>query len=762
MSANELTQTSGPDLARGRPCVVLALSGKWHELRACLESVLSQTPDDVPIVLAGLGGSAGLADELDAVMGRALWCTMLDEPGSPSAAIAHALTLLVPGDVVLLSEPCVVGANWLERLHAAAYADSNTASASALSDEGTPLALLDADRHAEPLLELAKVAATHALELRPRLNVAVGPCVYVRRDALELVGRLDAELELRWALEVDFSQRCLLSGLAHVAADDVVVRLLAPARSEEALPTPLRSRYPYLSDPPAVAASLTLPRALEAARRPRQRLWVTIDARALTSTLTGTQRHILELVRALSATGRLRLRLVVSADTSAHNVGVLRALPQTEVLTIEQIDETTPRSTVFHRPQQIFGPPDLLLALRLGERLVLNQLDLIAYRNPGYHRNATAWHSHRRASRQALAAADRVVVFSDHTRTELLGDELVDGERVRVVPPGLDHPPGGDPVPPPAFAETDSASAGFAPSEEGDGFLFCLGTDFRHKNRVFALRLLAELRERHGWQGRLVLAGTHITDGSSLALEREYLLANRQLRDHVLDVGAIEEPEKLWLMSNAAAVVYPSVYEGFGLVPFEAGLSGVPCLYAAQSSLAEVLPAELATLVPWSARDSAQRTIELLRDQHARRRHVERLADAANRLTWSAAAEAMLEIYEQAAIAPVREAAAMSRSEVEREQQLRELIAAQDAHVAQLVEEREHARGMYDALNAEVGSGLSLIGPRGALPEEVQRGLLALSARPALSRPLFGLGAHLFGGARAVLGRLRGGARSRA
>ena len=49
-----------------------------------------------------------------------------------------------------------------------------------------------------------------------------------------------------------------------------------------------------------------------------------------------------------------------------------------------------------------------------------------------------------------------------------------------------------------------------------------LGTDFLHKNRVFAMRLLASLREHHGWSGRLVLAGTHIPHGSSLILTHSW------------------------------------------------------------------------------------------------------------------------------------------------------------------------------------------------------------------------------------------------
>lgn len=711
-----------------------------ERLRDCLESVRANTPASVQVM------------------------TVL----ATAAEVNRAIERLWPADVVLLSEPCRVTTGWLARMREAAYADTNTASASALADRGTALALSVDDgaagSTARDLAELAGALAEHTLALRPRLSLIVGPCVYLRRDALELVGPLDAGLALRWALEVDFAQRCLLAGLAHVAADDDVVGRLAPARDvAEEPPQRLRERYLHLYGPAAeaasgedprppeqasVAASSVLPRALEAARGSRRRLWVTIDARALGTTITGTQRHILELIRALAATDALRLRVLVGPDTSLDAVELLRALPDTEVLPIGEIDASTPRSTIFHRPQQVFETGDLWLALRLGERLVLNQLDLIAYRNPGYHADAAAWRHHRQITRRALAAVDRVVVFSEHTRLELLSDELAEGERIRIVPLGLDHPSPGAGHRPAALEEPRLPSTG--ERRDGPGLMLCLGTDFRHKNRVFALRLLAELRERHGWEGSLVLAGTHIPHGSSRELERELLDEHPRLREAVIELGPIDEREKAWLMERAAAVVYPSVYEGFGLVPLEAALSGVPCLFAPQSSLAEVLPVEAAAIVPWNPRESAARAYTLLEDPVARRRHVEALAEVAGRFTWRDAAASMVKVYNEAAVAPARESAALSRDEVKSERELHERIAAHDALVARLVGEREHAQQMYDELNAEVGFGLSLIGPHGALPEDVQRALLALSARPALSRSLYGAAARAFRTARAA------------
>jgi glycosyltransferase involved in cell wall biosynthesis len=483
--------------------------------------------------------------------------------------------------------------------------------------------------------------------------------------------------------------------------------------------------------------------AQAAASAPNSPLSVTIDARVLGAALTGTHVHVVELIRALAHTEKVRLRLLV-ADPDAEALEPVRDLPWTELLHAAHLTPDTARTTIFHRPQQTFAADDVRIAFLLGERLVLSQLDLIAYRDPDYFPDAGVWQQAQRATRQGLAAAERIVVFSEHTRRELIDEALAQDERICVVPPGLDHVSPGAPRRPSAL---DPSPAPSATDGSDDPFLLCLGTDFRHKNRPFALELLAALRERGGWHGRLVFAGAHIPHGSSRELELELLDRDPELARATVELGPVAEEEKAWLMTHAAAVVYPSRYEGFGLVPFEAALSGAPCAFAANSSLAEIAPPGTATIVPWDAEESAAALEPLLLDAGARARQVEALAAAAREYTWARAADALVAVYDEAARAPAREAVAVSYDAVERE---RELIDAHDALVERLVAEREHAKGMYDALNAEVGSGLSLIGPHGTLPDEVQRALLALSARPAISRLVYRLAGGAFAAVRAV------------
>jgi glycosyltransferase involved in cell wall biosynthesis len=700
------------------------------------------SPPQRVCVVAAIAGDANVDESLRSLRAHTPDTTRIVSAEPRTDAVNAAVAEHAPHDLVVVLESCTVGPEWLERLQAAARADTNTASASALSDTGTPLAV--GGRTADQGRQLAQRVATQSLRLRPGLIRAVGPCVYLRRDAIELIGPLDESLPLGAALEVDFAARCLLSGLGHVAADDVAVERLATGAATLALNAGLTERYPFVRERTVAVAPAVLARALQAVRNTQERLSVTIDARVLGGALTGTHVHVVELIRALAQTERLRLRLLVGKNMTSDGLVLLRGLHETEVLSTEQLAPETPRSAIFHRPQQTFSADDVRLGCLLGERFVLSQLDLIAYGNPGYFPDADTWEAAQRATRQGLAAADRVVVFSEHTRRELTADSLASDERIRVVAPGLDHSAPAESRRPAALEESLAAPAAVG---EPSGYLLCLGTDFRHKNRVFALQLLAALRDGHGWRGNLVFAGAHMAHGSSLELEHELMQQNQRLRDAVVDLGPVSEEEKAWLMRHTAAVVYPSTYEGFGLVPFESALTGVPCAFAPTSSLAELAPTKTPTLVPWDPAQSAAAVYPLLTDPFARERHVQALAAAAREFTWARTAAALCDVYADAALAPAREASAVSCDAAAREH---ELINAHDALVAKLVSEREHAKGMYDALNAEVGSGLSLIGPHGALPDEVQRALLALSARSALSKAVYRPLAGAFRTARAV------------
>ena len=644
------------ELTRGEAVVCIPVFGALELFGRCLASVVEHTPPDVPILVADDATPEGVS-ELVARHDRVDHLRQQSNRGFVENVNA-AFRATAPADVVVVNSDCAVTAGWFEGLRAAAASDTRIATVSAMADEATIASVDPGERSPD---DAARAVREGSHRRYPRIPTAIGHCFLVRRAALELVGSFDPAFSPGYGEEVDFSQRCLLHGMVHVLADDVWVRhrgsgsfsdRAAALRAEhERL---VEQRYPWYRGAVRRAGS----GAVAAARRSLRPLSVTIDGTALGPVTMGTQVTTLALVEALAQRDDLRVRLALAPGVDAPaGIGV-------ECVAADAPDE---RSDVVHRPAQVVAPVNLAWLHGLGERIVITHQDLIAYSNPGYFESPEAWDEHRTLARQSLAMADAAVFISDHVRREALAEDLVADERASVVPQGVD------------FARAAPERPEGVP--DGD-FLVLLGADFKHKNRAFGVKLAQALRAR-GWNGSLVLAGPHVEHGS----------------DGIAGLGEVSESEKAWLYENAALVLYPTVAEGFGLVPFEAAAAGTPCMFAPVSALQEVLGDELATLVPWDAEASADRALKLLADGSAL---VEAIAARGRDYTWASTAERLVEVYRGA-----------------------------------LARQPQPARVLLLGAEARSDVANALVGPGGHLPPDVQRALLAISTRPALRGPAF-------------------------
>jgi hypothetical protein len=142
------------------------------------------------------------------------------------------------------------------------------------------------------------------------------------------------------------------------------------------------------------------------------------------------------------------------------------------------------------------------------------------------------------------------------------------------------------------------------------------------------------------------------------------------------------------------------------LVPFEAADHGVPCAWARGTSLSELLPDTAAAIIPWDDEQSADRALDLLRDQDARERNLAAIRACASGLTWDATAAKLIELYGATCDAPATPASTVERQ-----------------------------RGLIRGAPSE--DAMRLIGPGGALPSDVERPLLALATHPQIGAPMF-------------------------
>jgi len=720
---------------RGDVVVCIPVYGAAERFAECLTSVLAHTPKDVRILIADDASPdpaiKGFVSSLEDVLEHEVWYLRQPEnvgfPANANAGFAAS----APADVVVLNSDCVVAAGWLEGLRRAAYSDALVATASSLTNHGTILSVPERNRPQPGLpqeLALGRAAGAvreQSLRIYPHLPTAIGQCMYVRRHALDLVGGFDLAFSPGYGEEVDFSQRCLLQGLVHVAADDVfVLHHGGGSFAEDGQVNPIQrahdeiidARYPYYKRAQTAASTTSfgrLPRAIASAKRAIQGLSVTIDGRCLGPLVTGTQVHTLELVRTLDETQEVGLRVIVPPDLGAYAAGQFATRPHIQLVSHTDVHPAMDKTDVAHRPYQVSNANDLLILRCAGQRQVITHQDLIAYRNPAYFPGYPQWQRYQRLTRHAMAVADRVVFFSHHAAQDALSEDLVDPDRVQVVYIGVDHV---------LHASSGESQAPEVGAELGDHpFLLCLGTDFKHKNRVFALRLFECLRDEQGWQGSLVLAGPRVAFGSSAGEEASYLSTRPELARSVTTLPAVSDADKAWFLSHCSAVLYPTTYEGFGLMPFEAADHERPSVFASHTALAEILPPELATLVPWDPHASAQRVSDLLMRPDSAKEHVQAVRRAARRLTWQSTGETMLDVYRSAAAAPARESSRLAEE------------------IALVESERDELERKYNELwQSLTPDARTLVDPAGPLDTAAQHSLAAFVKRPLRRRLLLG------------------------
>ena len=162
-----------------------------------------------------------------------------------------------------------------------------------------------------------------------------------------------------------------------------------------------------------------------------------------------------------------------------------------------------------------------------------------------------------------------------------------------------------------------------------------------HKNHV---RLLEALR--HVDQTvHLVLTGSGYGKVETLMSAAARLGVSSRVH-HLGYVGANVLPV---LYRRATALVFPSLYEGFGSPPLEAMACGCPAAVARSASLPEVCGSAALYFDPQSPRSMADALSSLLGDQALRRELRDAGLRHAPKFTWAASAQRHLTAYRAAA-----------------------------------------------------------------------------------------------------------------
>lgn len=296
------------------------------------------------------------------------------------------------------------------------------------------------------------------------------------------------------------------------------------------------------------------------------------DGSSLQSPAGGVRRYASELLEALIRVNPSHKIVVFGAPAEAtlpdpiQRRHVQRIVPSNLGWSVADL----PR-VVRREPLDIFHAPAYTAPLRGVHPLVLTIHDVSYERRP-------EWYPYRRDSlrrwfyRQSARTADLILTDSEFSRDEISAAYDLELDQVRVVPLGVGPPFGG-------------LAVHRLPPDITEPYVLHVGDLHPRRNLHLLVRALARLESLSPNRAvpMLVLAG--VDRGERAKLEEEALRTH--LRIHF--VGVVDDRTLATLYTGAAAFVYPSRYEGFGLPLLEAMACGAPVLAARAGAIPEVV-----------------------------------------------------------------------------------------------------------------------------------------------------------------------------
>ena len=227
-----------------------------------------------------------------------------------------------------------------------------------------------------------------------------------------------------------------------------------------------------------------------------------------------------------------------------------------------------------------------------------------------------------------LRRAAAVITVSHFTCEELAAWLPEVSDRITVVHNGS-HGRGS------AAAPSDGEANGAMPP-----YALMLGTLEPRKNLPLALDALRILRRR-GVDLRLVLAG-----GKSTLLDVPALLRARGLGEpEVTRTGYVDDARVSALLAGAKVLVFPSLYEGFGMPLLEGMEAGVPVVGVRAGATPETVGDAGLLVDPGDAEGFADAMERAAFDEELRGRLIPAGRAQAAKFTWERAAGATLEVY---------------------------------------------------------------------------------------------------------------------
>jgi len=365
-------------------------------------------------------------------------------------------------------------------------------------------------------------------------------------------------------------------------------------------------------------------------------LRVGIDGRAFASPAAGVRRYVHQLIPALQNLGE-PLEIVALGGTSASSHGLAHiAEPPHPPTNLGWTLVGLPSAAAKARVDLIHAPA--YTAPFLSRIPIVVTIHDVSYeRHPEWYPYRRDW-LRRAFYRQSAKAAAQVLTDSAFSAAEIVAAYGIPADRIAVAPLGVS-----------GFGPADSAMPVLLPTGVTTPFVLHVGDLHERRNLPMLVEALLEARRHFGTAAAvsLVLAGIDRGVGDGLCA----MVAAAGVPEAIVRLGVVEDERLRTLYRAATALVYPSLYEGFGLPVLEAMASGTPVIASHAASIPEVLGEAGLLLSPTDTSAWAQAIVKVMNDESLRTSMRRAGLARAATFTWARTARLTCDAYRRA-IAP--------------------------------------------------------------------------------------------------------------
>lgn len=280
----------------------------------------------------------------------------------------------------------------------------------------------------------------------------------------------------------------------------------------------------------------------------------------------------------------------------------------------------------------VYHNPAYIIPFFYFGRSVITVHDLAYYKNPAWFPEHQYFNT-RILTPLSIYKAKKIIAVSESTKNDLIKYFKVKPEKIEVILEGVDDYCN-------LAVDDEKIDVKFKISSP---YFLALGTLEPRKNLV---RLIESfnifLTENPDSNFKLVLAGKK---GWKYELIFE-TIKKLNLEAKVIWVGYVHLPEKIYLLKNSFALVFPSLYEGFGLPILEAMNMGVAVVTSNVASIPEIVIDNAVLIEPEDTNSIKEGLNKIYRDQELRQKLIERGKGIARHFTWEKSAQKTLELFE--------------------------------------------------------------------------------------------------------------------